>query len=318
MNKRNMPRIENMEPQVDKLISQMQTRIDLQGKIQAPTLAKYNSFFAKVETLLGMRDAALNAEESVQDHAVILADAPDKTKEVKEKRPKYKKDMRKSMDKSTKSTVPEELLMQDADKYLRTAYCLEYGRTLFNMCHQHNRKSDKWDYKITEYECFDTMIRLIQAWYHARFTDTTVPKKGYALKQVNQAIYSFVIMFGYYHELEYVHGQDNALQEFTDEVYDWITELRTNAYTATHFLYPKIILDCIIDPDSSMFTVTALILWEIFAKNGFSKFCTKYYRYTDAPKIDDVGNLYKRYNPDALDIYYNIDEDYSYEAYQIY
>lgn len=290
MKKENLPRIEHIEAQVDKLIAQVHNRKVHQGKILAPTIAKYISLYAKIETLLSECYAAFHDEESAPKNA------------------------------PAKSTIVGEMRLQSSDQSTKRSYWTEYGRTLHSMCYEYALSSDTNDtvYKKSGYECIDMLIRLIQAWYQARLSNPNIPTKYYRFEHINQTIYAFVILFGYYHEMEYVYGIDNALQKFTDEVYDWISELQTSEYLAKNMLYPRCVCECINKPDPKMLTTSALILWELFIREEFSVFCDKYREYSDAPKIDGLEPLYQKLRPDILEMFNANDIESSCELYQIY
>ena len=287
MNKRNIPRLQRMIPQARKLEAQMQTRIDYQGDIYESTLELYKEFGDIIKNLSRLCD---------------IASTPKTNKSTKQ------------------PTNDGEMRLQDNESYTKKSYWYDYGKTLYNMCYRGESMSDKSVavYRESGYECFDKLIRLIYAWYQARIASRNIAKKAYRTEHVNQTIYAFVILFGYYHEMEYVYGEDNTLEDFINQVYDWISQLQTSEYIAKNMLYPRCVCDCINKPDPQMLTTSALILWELFIREGFSVFCEKYREYSDAPKIDGLEPLYQKLRPDILEMFNANDIESSCELYQIY
>ena len=194
----------------------------------------------------------------------------------------------------------------------KKSYFGEYDHTLYNLRHMYRGKKKEPVEQSTGYYQVDQLLDIFSLWFNSRIKFTY--NKQYGVKatrhnyaQINEGLYSFVILYGYYME----HPNIKTTDDFYNEMCTWVEDtLPNDKYALEHFLHPVNVKEFITDtadiPKEEFFTESALILWDLLLKADSGKlreFCIKYNMYDDALKIQGINELYEEYAPEILEEY---------------
>lgn len=202
----------------------------------------------------------------------------------------------------------------------KKSYFGEYDRTLYNLRHTYRGKHQESTERSTGYYHVDQFLDTFSLWFNSRIKFTYNKQHGvkaarHSYAQINEGLYAFVILYGYYMENPHMKSAD----DFYKDMRIWVEDtLPNDRYALEHFLHPTNVKEFITDtadiPKNEFFTESALILWDLLLKADDGKlkdFCIKYNMYDDALKIHGINELYEEYAPELLEDYEGVlDIDY--------
>lgn len=159
-----------------------------------------------------------------------------------------------------------------------------YRTCLFNLSNHHS-----------DYQFADRCAKLIWTWFDVRFLKTVYNTQfRYSIKRFSDWIEAIVILYG-----QAIH--DNCVGEFEANFQNWISSI-INTDAKDKYAIPYNVYAFCKDPDPSVITLDAVVLWDILLDNGLRDLCT--------PAKDDlylneyaVYDICDTYNPSMLDNY---------------